>query len=156
MSVSRSPEGATVRVMRLENGQDAKLPSYASEGAAGADLSAALVAPLTLEPGERALVPTGLAVELPDGFEMQIRPRSGLAARQGVTVLNSPGTIDSDYRGEVKVLLINLGAEPVMISHGDRIAQVVIAPVTRAAFTLAEALSGSVRGEGGFGSTGQN
>ncbi|MCE7028403.1 dUTP diphosphatase [Jiella avicenniae] len=142
--------------MRLDHGRDAKFPAYASEGAAGADLSAALRMPLTLAPGERALVPTGLAVELPEGFEMQIRPRSGLAARQGVTVLNSPGTIDSDYRGEVKVLLINLGAEAVTISNGDRIAQAVIAPVTRAEFVSAEVLSGSARGEGGFGSTGRN
>ena len=156
MIMPPSSDAVTVRVMRLEHGQDAKLPTYASAGAAGADLSAVLETPLTLGPGERALVPTGLAVELPAGFEMQIRPRSGLAARHGVTVLNSPGTVDSDYRGEVKVLLINLGAEPVTISHGDRIAQAVIAPVTRAEFTPAETLSGTARGEGGFGSTGRN
>lgn len=153
MSGSRSE--VTVRILRLGNGSGASLPAYASEGAAGADLAAALQTPLTLKPGERALVPTGLAVELPDGFEMQIRPRSGLAARHGVTVLNSPGTVDSDYRGEVKVLLINLGAEAVTISDGERIAQAVIAPVTRAEFRLVDALSGSVRGEGGFGSTGR-
>lgn len=153
--MSASQPEIMVRVLRLDNGSEASLPAYASEGAAGADLSAALVAPLTLQPGARALVPTGLAVELPDGFEMQIRPRSGLAARHGVTVLNSPGTVDSDYRGEVKVLLINLGAEAVTIADGERIAQAVIAPVTRANFALVDSLSGSVRGEGGFGSTGR-
>ena len=153
MSASRSE--VTVRILRLGKGSGVSLPAYASEGAAGADLAAALQTPLTLKPGERALVPTGLAVELPDGFEMQIRPRSGLAARHGVTVLNSPGTVDSDYRGEVKVLLINLGAEAVTISGGERIAQAVIAPVTQAEFRLVDALSGSVRGEGGFGSTGR-
>ncbi len=145
----------TVRVLRLGDGRETVLPAYASEGAAGADLAAALETPLTLEPGARALVPTGLCVELPDGFEMQIRPRSGLAARHGVTVLNSPGTVDSDYRGEVKVLLINLGAEAVTISSGERIAQAVIAPVVRGDFVLADGLSGSARGTGGFGSTGR-
>ncbi|MBO0661525.1 dUTP diphosphatase [Jiella sp. MQZ9-1] len=144
-----------IGVRRLENGLDAELPSYSSAGAAGADLRASLDGPLELAPGERALVPTGLAVELPDGFEMQIRPRSGLAVRHGVTVLNSPGTVDSDYRGEVKVLLVNLGEEPVAIEPGDRIAQAVIAPVTRAVFTLAETLSDTTRGTGGFGSTGR-
>ena len=143
-----------VGVVRLANGGHAELPAYGSAGAAGADLRAALDAPLTLSPGARALVPTGLAVELPDGFEMQIRPRSGLAVKHGITVLNSPGTVDSDYRGEVKVLLVNLGAEDFVIASGDRIAQAVIAPVTKAVFAVVEALSGTERGEGGFGSTG--
>lgn len=145
-----------VGVVRLAHGQDAPLPVYASSGAAGADLCAALETPLVLKPGARALVPTGLAVELPDGFEMQIRPRSGLAAKHGVTVLNSPGTVDSDYRGEVKVILINLGDADVEIAPGERIAQAVIAPVTLAEFRLVDILSGTARGEGGFGSTGRN
>ncbi|MBO0905147.1 dUTP diphosphatase [Jiella sonneratiae] len=144
----------TVRVLRLGNG-DAPLPAYASDGAAGADLRAALPAPLTLRPGERSLVPTGLAFEIPDGYEMQIRPRSGLAARHGMTVLNTPGTVDSDYRGEVKVLLVNLGAEAVTIGDGDRIAQAVVAPVVRARFLPAVELSDTTRGGGGFGSTGR-
>ncbi len=154
--MSASMASVTVRVLRLGDSRETVLPAYASEGAAGADLAASLDTPLTLEPGARALVPTGLCVELPDGFEMQIRPRSGLAARHGVTVLNSPGTVDSDYRGEVKVLLINLGAEAVTISSGERIAQAVIAPVVRGDFVLADSLSGSARGTGGFGSTGRS
>ncbi|MBP0615968.1 dUTP diphosphatase [Jiella mangrovi] len=149
-------ESVRVRVKQLAEAGDAALPAYASDGAAGADLRAALHEPLVLTPGARALVPTGLAVELPAGYEMQIRPRSGLAAKHGVTVLNSPGTIDSDYRGEVKVLLINLGSESVTISSGERIAQAVIAPVTKAAFVFVDTLSGTQRGEGGFGSTGRD
>ena len=130
-------------------------PSYETEGAAGADLRAALPdrAALTLAPGARAMVPTGLSMAIPAGYEGQVRPRSGLAARLGVTVANAPGTIDSDYRGEVKVILINLGAEAVKIAHGDRIAQLVVAPVTQAAFAFG-ALDETRRGAGGFGSTG--
>jgi dUTP pyrophosphatase len=135
------------------------LPGYATLGAAGMDLQANLAPAdrgrgLTLAPGGRALVPTGLALEIPPGHEAQVRPRSGLALRQGLTVLNAPGTIDSDYRGEVGVILVNLGAEPVAIAHGDRIAQLVLAPVTRIDWAEAEALASSRRGEGGFGSTG--
>ncbi|MCA9529782.1 MAG: dUTP diphosphatase [Myxococcales bacterium] len=145
----------TLRVHKLR--PDAVEPRYATEGAAGLDLSAALQAPLHLAPGERALVPTGLAIALPPGHEGQVRPRSGLAARHGVTVLNSPGTVDEDYRGEVCVLLVNLGREPVTIAHGERIAQLVVAPVVRVTTTLvaAAALGSTVRGEGGFGSTGR-
>ncbi len=132
-----------------------RLPAYRTAGAAGADLAAAVEAPLALAPGERRLVPTGLRVEVPAGYELQVRPRSGLALEHGVTVLNSPGTIDSDYRGEVMVLLINLGAAPVTIAPGDRIAQAVLAPTARAEFVAVESLEGSGRGGGGFGSTGR-
>ena len=151
---------AAVAVRRLAHRDPAlPLPAYASAGAAGMDLCASL-APgdralgLTLQPGARALVPSGLALEIPPGHEVQLRPRSGLALRQGLTLLNSPGTIDSDYRGEVGVILINHGAEPVTIDHGMRIAQMVLAPVARIAWREAETLEGSVRGAGGFGSTG--
>lgn len=146
----------SVSVRRLAHGRDLTLPDYASEGAAGLDLSAALPkdASLTLAAGERALVPTGIAIALPDGFEAQIRPRSGLANASGVTVLNSPGTVDADYRGEIKVLLINLGNGPVRIARGDRIAQMVVAPVARAVLRESEELAPSARGAGGFGSTG--
>ena len=135
------------------------LPGYASAGAAGADLQANLAPEdraggLTLAPGARVLVPTGLALEIPEGHEVQLRPRSGLALRRGLTLLNTPGTIDSDYRGEVGVILVNLGQEPVAIGHGERIAQMVLAPVARIAWAEAGALGGSARGEGGFGSTG--
>ncbi len=122
--------------------------------AAGLDLAAALDAPVTLAPGERALVGCGFAIELPDGYEAQVRPRSGLALQYGVTCLNSPGTIDADYRGEVKVLLVNLGHGPFTVYGGDRIAQLVVAPVTRVALVEAEALSETDRGEGGYGHTG--
>ena len=147
--------------MRMEGADPAvALPDYASAGAAGADLRANLpadarAAGVTLAPLQRAVIPTGLAVALPDGFEMQIRPRSGLAARHGLTLVNSPGTVDADYRGEVGVLMINLGDRPVTIGHGERIAQAVVAPVLRARFDLVEALSETVRGGGGFGSTGR-
>lgn len=130
------------------------MPVYMSEHAAGADLCAAVREQLTLLPGARALVPTGFSIALPPGFEAQIRPRSGLAVRHGVTCLNSPGTIDSDYRGEVAVVLANFGAEPVIIRRGDRIAQMIVAPVARASFEPVEELPASVRGDGGFGSTG--
>ncbi len=130
------------------------MPAYATQDSAGLDVRAALDEPLRLEPGSRALVPTGLQMALPQGYEAQIRPRSGLAFRHGITMLNTPGTIDADYRGEVKVLAVNLGDEPFEIRHGDRIAQMVIAPVIRAAVKGVEELPESERGEGGFGSTG--
>lgn len=133
------------------------LPAYETAGAAGADIRANLPdrASLTLAPGERALIPTGLRVEIPDGFEMQLRPRSGLALKKGLSLPNTPGTIDSDYRGPLGVILINLGQAPVTIEHGDRIAQAVIAPVLQASFELSETLTETQRGAGGFGSTGQ-
>jgi len=137
------------------------LPAYATEGAAGADLRANLPADqrttgLTLAPGARALVPTGLRMAIPAGFEVQLRPRSGLALKHGLTLPNSPGTIDSDYRGPVGVIVQNGGDAPVIIAHGDRIAQMVVAPVIRASFTLADALDDTARGAGGFGSTGRD
>ncbi|WP_019645454.1 dUTP diphosphatase [Novispirillum itersonii] len=144
----------TVSVVRLPHGADLPLPSYATSHAAGMDLSAALEAPVTLDPGAWALIPTGLAIALPDGYEAQVRPRSGLAAKHAVTVLNAPGTIDADYRGEVKVILINHGREPFVIEHGMRIAQMLIAPVTRAVWAEVADLSETERGTGGFGSTG--
>jgi dUTP pyrophosphatase len=136
----------------------ATLPRYASDGAAGMDLSAALAEPITLQPGERFAVPTGLAIALPRGHEGQVRPRSGLALKHGISMPNTPGTIDEDYRGEVKVILINLGREPFVIQSGDRIAQLVVAPVTRVAIEPVESAAGlgeTVRGGGGFGSTGR-
>jgi len=135
-------------------GESGSVPQYASAHAAGADLKAFLPAPLTLPPGSTALVPTGLQIAIPRGYEGQVRPRSGLALKHGLTILNTPGTIDSDYRGEVKVLLINLGHEPVTIHPGDRIAQIVFAPVVQAEFVSARELPPSDRGSGGFGSTG--
>jgi dUTP pyrophosphatase len=145
-----------VRIQRLEHGRDLPLPAYETALAAGMDLRAAVpsAAPLVLAPGARAAVPTGLAIALPPGFEAQVRPRSGLALKSGVTALNSPGTIDADYRGEIKVILINLGQAPVAVARGDRIAQLVIAPVTRAHWMEAESLDETARGAGGFGSTG--
>lgn len=131
------------------------LPEYKTSGAAGADVCAFVEAPVVLEPGKRALIPTGLFFEIPEGFEIQVRPRSGLAFKNGVTVLNSPGTIDSDYRGELKVILINLGEEKFVVNNGERIAQIVAAPVTQGIFVKAEAISETQRGEGGFGSTGK-
>jgi dUTP pyrophosphatase len=130
------------------------MPSYQSAGAAGADLRAHLAADLVIDAGSRAVVPTGLRLEIPEGFEGQVRPRSGLAASAGVTVLNAPGTVDSDYRGEVGVILVNLGTAPFRVHDGDRIAQLVIAPVVRAGFVRAEEVGGTARGSGGFGSTG--
>jgi dUTP pyrophosphatase len=145
-----------IRVQRLPHASGLPLPSYQTEHAAGLDLLAALPAgaPLMLAPGARALVPTGLAIALPPSFEAQVRPRSGLAVKSGLTVLNSPGTIDSDYRGEVQVLLINLGDAPVLLERGMRIAQMVIAPVQRAVLTEVPSLDPTTRGSGGFGSTG--
>ena len=146
-----------VRLRRLPHHDPALPPPvYATEGAAGADLTACLPdrGAVILGPGERKVIPTGLALELPEGWEGQVRPRSGLALRLGVTVANAPGTIDSDYRGELGVLLVNLGAEPAEIRHGDRVAQLVLAPVARAEWLEAEDLAPSARGAGGFGSTG--
>jgi len=131
-----------------------KAPSYATSGAAAVDLQAALKEPLKLAPFERAAVPTGIAIALPEGYEGQVRPRSGLAMKHGISITNGPGTIDSDYRAEIGVLLINLGSEPYVINPGDRIAQLVIAPVTQAEFIVVETLSETDRGSGGFGSTG--
>jgi len=143
-----------VEVRRLPHGTDLELPRYGSEQAAGLDLQAAVTTPLTLEPGAWRLVPTGLAIALPPGTEAQVRPRSGLALKHGVTVLNSPGTIDADYRGEVGVILINLGPAAYVIERGARIAQMVVAPYLQAAWRPVEHLAESGRGEGGFGSTG--
>ncbi|MDE1174777.1 MAG: dUTP diphosphatase [Parvibaculaceae bacterium] len=146
----------TVDVKRLPHGEGLALPRYETADAAGMDLSAALAdgEVLVLAPLARALVPTGLSIALPRGYEAQVRPRSGLAAKNGVTVLNSPGTVDADYRGEVKVILVNLGDQPFEIVRGLRIAQMVIAPVTRATLVEVAALPETVRGAGGFGSTG--
>jgi len=146
----------TVRVLQLPHGVGLPIPSYQSAHAAGLDLVAALPEddPIELEPSDRALVPTGIVIELPEGYEAQVRPRSGLALKHGVTVLNSPGTIDADYRGEVRVLLINLGAETFLIQRGDRIAQLVVSPATRVEIIATEALGVTGRGEDGFGSTG--
>lgn len=147
-------ERVRVAVARLPQGEGLPLPVYMSEHAAGADLCAAIGDQLTLLPGARALVPTGFSIALPPGYEAQVRPRSGLAIQSGVTCLNSPGTIDADYRGEVRVVLANLGSKPVLINRGDRIAQMIVAPVSRAEFEIVEELPPSPRGEGGFGSTG--
>lgn len=148
----------SVAIHVLPHGQDIPLPVYESEGAAGMDLRAAVPErqPLTLLPGERLMVPTGIAIGLPEGFEGQVRPRSGLAAKNGITVLNSPGTIDADYRGEIKVILINHGSESFEITRGLRIAQLVIAPVTKGIWSQTAELPVSVRGSGGFGSTGKH
>lgn len=143
-----------VALKRLPGADDVPLPSYMSDFAAGADLCAAVDGEVTLQPGARALVPTGLSIALPVGFEAQIRPRSGLALRDGVTCLNAPGTIDADYRGPICVILANLGTAAFTIRRGDRIAQLVVAPVSRAQFDLVEELPVSERGPGGFGSTG--
>lgn len=144
----------TISITRLPHAAELALPSYATEHSAGMDLLAAVKEPLTLAPGARALVPTGLAMALPEGYEAQVRPRSGLALKHGITLVNTPGTIDADYRGEVGVILINHGSEPFVIERGMRIAQMVIAPYTRAAFSEVIELPTSDRGTGGFGSTG--
>ncbi len=145
-----------VKVMRLAHAQGLPLPAYHSSGAAGMDLRAAVAedAPLELAPGARALIPTGIAIALPEGFEAQVRPRSGLALKHGVTCLNAPGTIDSDYRGEIGVILANLGEAPFVVKRGMRIAQLVIAPVTRACWEEVDDLDATARGSGGFGSSG--
>jgi len=141
-------------VTRLPHGADLPLPAYATSGAAGMDLLAAVRLPLTIVPGERALIPTGLAVALPPGHELQVRPRSGLALRHGIVLPNSPGTIDADYRGEVQVILLNAGSEPFTVERGMRIAQAVLAPVLRAEWVEVAELETTARHEGGFGSTG--
>ena len=143
-----------LKIQQLDHGKDLPLPHYATEGAAGMDVCAALDEPLTINPMERLAVPTGLAMAIPHGYEIQVRPRSGLALKQGLTVANAPGTIDSDYRGEVKVILINLGQDAVEITHGMRIAQLVLAPVSMARLQLVTTLDETDRGTGGFGSTG--
>jgi dUTP pyrophosphatase len=143
-----------IPLLRLPEGEGVPLPAYMTEHAAGADLCAAVAEDVTLLPGARALIPSGFAIALPEGYEAQIRPRSGLALRHGVTCLNSPGTIDADYRGPVCVLLANLGSEPFVVRRGDRIAQLIVAPVSRAQFTVVEDLPESARSTGGFGSTG--
>ena len=154
---AHAPSQPTLCLVRLLHGAGIELPAYETSGAAGMDLRAAVEAdaPLTLEPGKRALVPTGFIFEIPQGHEGQIRPRSGLAFKNGVTCLNTPGTVDCDYRGEVKVLLANLGDEPFVIERGMRIAQMVIAPVTQVAVREATEVSETARGSGGFGSTGE-
>ena len=143
-----------VAVLRLPHGEGLPLPRFATAGAAGADVAAAVESELVLAPMERRAVPTGLVLAVPPGYEVQVRPRSGLALRHGVTVANAPGTIDSDYRGELMVIVINLGAEPYTVRRGERIAQLVVGPVVRAAFAVRDALPDSERGAGGFGSTG--
>ncbi|MEQ8396656.1 dUTP diphosphatase [Thalassobaculum sp.] len=143
-----------VRITRLGHGADLPLPAYETEGAAGMDLRAAIDAPFTLAPLERHAIPTGLSIALPLGYEAQVRARSGLAFRSGIACVNAPGTVDSDYRGEIKVILVNLGQEPVTFARGDRIAQLVVAPVSRVAWDEVESLDETGRGSGGFGSTG--
>lgn len=143
-----------VPVVRLPGGDGLALPAYATAGAAGLDLAAAVAEPIVIPPGGRAMVPTGIAIALPEGYEAQVRPRSGLAARAGVTVLNAPGTVDCDYRGEIQVILINLGDAPFTVARGERIAQMVVAPVVRLAWRATECLPETARGDGGFGSTG--
>jgi dUTP pyrophosphatase len=143
-----------IAVLRLPHGADLPLPGYATAGAAGMDLLAAVPAPVTIAPGARALIPTGLVVALPPGHELQVRPRSGLALRHGIVLPNSPGTIDEDYRGEIQVIMMNLGSEPFTVERGMRIAQAVLAPVVRAAWRVADTLEETERGARGFGSTG--
>lgn len=153
------PQAPTIRIMRTDDADpQLALPFYATSGAAGADILANFPAAarggIDLAPGQRALIPTGLVIEIPHGWEVQLRPRSGLALKHGVTVVNAPGTIDSDYRGQVGVVLINLGDRPLHVAHGDRIAQIVVAPAPQAQFVETGNLGGTARGAGGFGSTG--
>jgi len=143
-----------VSIKRLEHAADLPLPAYETAHAAGMDLMACIPADIVLAPGQRTLVPTGFAIALPEGYEAQVRPRSGLAAKHGITILNAPGTIDADYRGEIGVILVNLGEVPFAVTRGMRIAQMVIAPVSRAVWAEAERLDDTERGAGGFGSTG--
>lgn len=152
-----SPDGIMedMKEIRIQLEEGARVPSYGTAQAAGADLHAFLDHPITIGPHERAMVPTGIRMAIPEGYEVQIRPRSGLAAKHGITVLNSPGTIDADYRGEVKVILINHSDEPFTVNNGDRIAQMVIARCERADFAVCTDLDETARGEGGFGSTGK-
>ena len=151
MTEATSP---TIRLQPLAHFDGLDLPAYATDGAAGMDVQAAVQEDIILVPGQRMAVPTGLAMAIPPGFEVQVRPRSGLALRHGLTVANAPGTIDSDYRGEVKVILVNLGQEGVAVTRGMRIAQLVVAPVSRAALVISDSLDSTDRGSGGFGSTG--
>jgi dUTP pyrophosphatase len=144
----------SVRIQRLPGGEGLPLPTRATPGSAGFDLHAALAEDLRLAPGDRAAVPTGFAIAVPPGFEAQVRPRSGLALRQGLVLPNAPGTIDSDYRGEVKVLVLNAGREPIVLRRGERVAQLVVAPVADARFAEVASLDDTARGEGGFGHTG--
>lgn len=146
--------GVSVAVLRLPHGAHLPLPTYATPGSAGVDLMAAIEAPLTLAPGARRLVPSGIAIALPEGYEAQVRPRSGLAIKHGILLVNSPGTVDADYRGEIMVILANIGAEAFTIEPGMRIAQMVVAPVSHVAWEPVDALPESGRGAGGFGSTG--
>ena len=141
--------------VRIINESTNPLPEYATEGSAGMDLRASLDAPVTLQPLERRLIPTGVFIELPENYEAQVRPRSGLAIKHGLTCLNSPGTIDADYRGELKIILINLSADPHTISHGDRIAQLVVAKVDKVKWKTVKKIRTTTRGEGGFGHTGK-
>jgi len=145
----------TIQIQQLDHASDVAIPSYSSSHAAGADIRAAVAEDVLLNPGERALIPAGFAMALPDSMEAQVRPRSGLAFKHGIGVLNAPGTIDADYRGEVGVILINLGQEPFTVHRGDRIAQLVIAPCVQAAWQPVDCLDDTVRGGGGFGSTGR-
>ena len=147
-------KSVAVSVATLPHAEDIALPAYATEHAAGMDLCAAVAQDVVINPGTRALIPTGLTIALPEGYEAQVRPRSGLALKHGITVLNSPGTIDADYRGELMVILINHGAEPFLVRRGERIAQLVVAPVSHVAIVAAEELAATMRGPGGFGSTG--
>jgi dUTP pyrophosphatase len=147
-------EAVQVYVTQVAGSEDLPLPEYATVHSAGMDLRAAVTAPLVLQPGERALVPTGLRIALPDGVEAQVRPRSGLAIRHGISMVNTPGTIDTDYRGEIQVIMINHGQEPFEIRRGDRIAQLIVAPVLRVAWHAVASLDETARGDGGFGHTG--
>lgn len=144
-----------IRITRVGHGADLPLPAYETTGSVGMDLRAAVEQAVTLGPMERAAVPTGIAIALPEGYEAQVRARSGLAIRSGIACVNAPGTVDSDYRGEIMVILVNLGSEPVTFERGDRIAQLVVAPVTRAVWDEVAVLDGTARGAGGFGSTGR-
>lgn len=149
-----APSPVRVRILRLANGEGLPLPAPATPGAAGCDLAAAVGGELVLPPGGRALVPTGFRIELPEGYEAQVRPRSGLALRHGITLPNAPGTIDADYRGEIRVILQNTGDEDFVVKRGDRIAQLVVAPVVPVAWQEVDALGETHRGDGGFGHTG--
>ena len=148
------PVTRTIHVTRLAHAEDLPLPSYATDGAAGMDLLAAVTAPVTIAPGARALIPTGLRIALPTGYELQVRPRSGLALKNGILLANSPGTIDEDYRGEIGIIVLNAGEADFVVERGMRIAQAVLAPVTRAVWAPVETLPETSRGTGGFGSTG--
>ncbi|MEP6019729.1 MAG: dUTP diphosphatase [Paracoccaceae bacterium] len=152
-------QNLSIRITRVPDSDPSiALPSYETAGAAGADIRANLQdgAPVSLAPGERALIPTGLCMEIPPGFEVQVRPRSGLAHKHGIALVNAPGTIDSDYRGPVGVILLNTSTHPFVVEHGSRIAQLVVAPVVQASFNMTDELADSARGKGGFGSTGQS